>query len=640
MKAKLFIMKTKLFICLVLFSAIMQAQTIYVSSDGDNTNGSSWAKAYSSIQAALAVATSGNEIWVKQGTYVIASEAEQLNFKSGVNVYGGFLGTEATRADRSTNPALTIISQDTAPEKVFRLLTSVALDDLTTWDGFTFDGKNIGSGVLLSGNCKLENTIVANCKVTDGSGAGVRMSSSSALAPAILKNTTVKDNTINVGGASYFGGGAGISAITYALIENCIISGNKITVTTAGSSSVFGAGIYIVEGEIKNSIIDGNILTGAAGNNITGAGIAIVPAATLKKVLIEGCSITNNSSPARGGAILIDPRYSGQYLGDYTIKNTNIINNNSNSVGGGIFSTAATVQTTGLGWKLNVINSVIANNTATTGAGMFINNSGSVNITYSTFANNKATTGFGGGGIQFAGQANQTINATLTNVLLWGNKESVADTQRTQFNNNNQTSITQHSAIQDYIASSSYWTNATRAAIVALNAANTHAVGPKFLDPATIVGYDAANAATLTNAAKWQITSGSACIEAGTDANDNDGNLIVTDYAGTTRPNSSSFTFPDIGAYQFDPANPPTLNLKDIVKSEAFQIYPTITNSIINIKSTKGVNSIEIFSMNGTSVLKTNALKQVNVSSLANGIYIVRVAFDDYSTDVKRFIKQ
>jgi hypothetical protein len=226
-------------------------------------------------------------------------------------------------------------------------------------------------------------------------------------------------------------------------------------------------------------------------------------------------------------------------------------------------------------------------------------------------------------------------------VLLWGNKESVADTQRTQFNNNNQTSTTQHSAIQDYIELSGYWTNATRTAIVALNAANTHATaGPKFIDPSTIIGYDAANAATLTNAAKWQITSGSACIEKGTDANDNDGNLIVTDYAGTTRPNSSSFTYPDIGAYQFDPANPPTLNLKDIVKSEAFQIYPTITNSIINIKSTKGVNSIEIFSMNGTSVLKTNALKQVNVSSLANGIYIVRVAFDDYSTDVKRFIKQ
>lgn len=632
-------MKKKLSFIIVFFAAAtIHAATLRVSATGDNSDGSTWAKAFKSIQAATAAATTGDEIWVQQGTYVILDVATQLNFKSGVNVYGGFVGNETSLAARSSNPALTIISQDTAPATTFRLLTSIALNDLTTWDGFTFDGKNVGSGVLLSGNCKLENAIVVNCKITDGSGAGVRMSSSLTFTPAILKNTTVKDNTINVAGLSYFGGGAGISAITYALIENCIISGNKITVTTPGSSSVFGAGIYMVEGTIKNSIIDGNILTGSAGNNITGAGIAMVPANTLKKVLIEGCTVTNNSSPGRGGAILIDPRYSGQYLGEYTIKNTNIINNNSNSVGGGIFSTAADKQTTG--WTLNVINSIIANNTATTGAGMFINSSGTVKITYSTFANNKATTGFGGGGINFQAIANQTINATLTNVLLWGNKESVADTQRTQFNNGSQSSIIQYTAIQGYVAASSYWLNAAATSVVALNAANTNAAGPLFLDPATIVGYDSVNAATLTNAAKWQITSGSPCIEAGTDANDQNGNLIATDYAGKTRPNSSSFTFPDIGAYQFDAANPPSLGLVAVVKNEGFKIYPTLTDSTINIKSTKAINSVEIFSINGTSVLKTNTLEQVNVSSLANGIYIVRVAFDDYSMDVKRFIKQ
>jgi hypothetical protein len=634
-------MKKKLSFIIVFFMvATLHATTLRVSATGDNSDGSSWAKAFTSIQAATVAAVTGDEIWVKQGTYVIVDEVTQLNFKSGVNVYGGFVGTEATLAARSTNPALTIISQDTAPATNFRLLSSIALNDPTTWNGFTFDGKNIGSGVLLSGNCTLENAIVANCKITDGSGAGIRMNSSTNFSPAILKNTSVKSNTINVAGSSYFGGGAGISAATYALIQDCIISQNIISVTTAGGSSVFGAGIYIVEGEIKNSIIDGNSNSVGASNNITGAGIAIVPAATLKKVLIDGCSITNNSSRARGGAILIDPRYSGQYLGDYTIKNTNIINNNSLNVGGGIFSTAATVQTTGLGWTINVINSVIANNTATTGGGMFINNSGTVKITYSTFVNNKATTGYGGGGIQFAGQANQTINATLTNVLLWGNKESVADTQRTQFNNNLQLSTVQYTAIQDYISSSAYWNNATAVSILALNAANTNAAGPLFLDPATIVGYDAVNAATLTNASKWQITSGSPCIATGTDANDQNGTLIATDYAGKTRPNSSTFSTPDIGAYQFDAANPPSLGLVAVVKNDGFKMYPTLTNSTINIKSTKAIKSVEIFSINGTSVLKTNVLEQINVSSLANGIYIVRVAFDDYSTDVKRFIKQ
>jgi hypothetical protein len=632
-------MKRKLSFIIVFFMvATIHAATLRVSATGDNSDGSTWAKAFTTIQAATAVAVSGDEIWVQQGTYVILNAAAQLNFKSGVNVYGGFVGTETALPARSTSPALTIISHDTAPATAFRLLTSVALNDLTTWDGFTFDGKNVGSGVLLAGNCKLQNAIVANCKITDGAGAGVRMTASTSFIPSILKNTTVKDNTINVGGSSYFGGGAGISAITAALIDNCTISGNKITITTVGSSSVFGAGIYMVEGEIKNSIIDSNILTGAAGNNLTGAGIAIVPAATLKKVLIDGCTITNNSSPGRGGALIIDPRYSGQYLGEYTIKNTNIINNNSSSVGGGIFSTAADRQTTG--WTLNVINSIVTNNTATTGAGMFINSSGTVKITYSTFANNKATAAFGGGGINFQAIANQTINATLTNVLLWGNKENTTDTQRTQFNNGSQSSTIQYSAIQDYIASSSYWLNATPTSVIAINAANSNATGPKFFNPSTIIGYDAASAATLTNAAKWQITSGSICIEAGTDANDQNGSLIATDYAGKMRPNSSSFTFPDIGAYQFDAANPPSLGLVAVVKNAGFKLYPTLTTNNVNITSAKAVRSIEIFSINGTSVLKTNAVEQINVSSLASGVYIVRATFDDYSSDVKRFIKQ
>lgn len=632
-------MKKNLSLIIVFFMvATLQASTLRVSATGDNSDGSTWAKAYSSIQAALTASVSGDEIWVQQGTYVIVSEITQLKFVSGVSVYGGFVGTETTRSARSTNPALTIISQDTAPATNFRLLVSTALNDLTTWDGFTFDGKNVGSGVLLSGNCKLENAVVKNCKVTDGAGAGVRMSSSLVFSPAILKNTSVKDNTINVGGGSFFGGGAGISAITYALIENCIISGNKITITTAGSSSVFGAGIYIVEGDIKNSIIDNNILTGTASNNITGAGIAIVPASTSKKVLIDGCSVTNNSSPARGGAIIIDPRYSGQYLGEYTINNTNIINNNSNNVGGGIFSTAATVQTTG--WTLNVINSIIANNSATTGGGMFINNSGTIKITYSTFVNNKATAAYGGGGIHFPSTTNQTINATLTDVLLWGNKEGGADTQRTQLSNNNQSSTVQYSAIQNYVLPSSYWTNIAFTNILALNAANDDAIsGPKFLAPPTIAGYDSANAASLVNAGKWQITSGSACIEAGTYANDNNGNPIVTDYAGKTRPNSTSFSYPDIGAYQFDTANPPSLGVKNVVKNVDFEIYPTITNSALNIKSIKAIKGVEIFSINGISMVRTNALEQINVTSLANGIYLVRVTFDDNSTAVKRFIK-
>lgn len=631
-------MKKGLFFMAVMFMSVtMHASILRVASTGNNADGSSWANAYTTIKAALSTAVSGDEIWVQQGTYTIVSEATQLNFKEGVNVYGGFVGTETVLNQRSTNPALTTISHVVSSTGDYRLLTSIALNTPSTWDGFTFDGKNAGPGVLLASSCNLNNTVVTNCKITDGSGAGVNITSSENVFGTVnVTNTTVKDNTLILAGTTYYGGGAGIHVgplSKAALIEDCIISGNIINATATGAYA-FGAGILIYEGVIKNSTINNNKLIGSTGNIITGAGIAIKPMPEKRTVLIDGCSITNNVSPARGGAIIIDPAYSGQYLGDYTISNTNIINNQSSNVGGGILSTAATRQTTG--WTLNVINSIIANNTANTGGGIFINSSGIVTITYSTIVNNKSTGTYGGGGINFQGTANQTINATLTNVVLWGNKEGGADTGRTQIFNGEQSSTIRYSAIQGYNAAYYGFNNATKESIVNLVADNT--IGPKFLEPTTTIGYGASD----VDASRWQITAGSAAIEAGTDSNDNNGDPIITDYAGKARPNSAAdFIYPDIGAYQYDAANPPVLGLEVIaVKESGLSIYPTVTNSLLNIKTNKSIKNIEVYNLNGSTVLKSKSTKAIDVSNLSSGMYLFKAIFDDNIVEVKRFIKQ
>ena len=634
-------MKTKLtFIMILLVAVTMQAATLRVSATGNNSGGTSWPNAYTTIQQALAAAASGDEIWVKQDTYTITDELNQLNFKEGVNVYGGFVGTESTLSQRSTDNALTIIKQPSAPATNFRLLQSIALNTAATWDGFTFDGNNVGSGVFLSSNCNLNNVTVKNCLAASGSGAGIFITSSSTFAPVNLTNSTIKDNKLTIDGTvSYFGGGAGIyvgTGSTAALIENCIISGNTINTTAVGSSSVFGAGVYIVEGIIKNCTIDNNNITGIGNDNITGAGIAIVPATLERKVLVTGCTITNNTSLGRGGAILIDPRYSGQYRGNFTIANTKIINNKSSNVGGGIFSTAATVQTTGLGWKLYVINCVIANNEATVGAGMNINSSGFVNITYSTFANNKATSTFGGGAIAFQPSTSQTTAATIKNTLLWGNTSGDIS-GRSQFSNNSQASTISNCAIQNYDITYFAWVNTTRDAIINLNANNSNTAGPKFLSPTVTTGFGTTN----LSAEGWQITVGSPCIGAGIYASDNNGAPIVKDFAGKARPTAADFIYPDIGAYQFDAANPPTLGVKAVISQNSeLKIYPTITNSVLNISTNKTIKQMEIFNTNGASVLNNIDAEVINVSVLATGVYLLRVTFDDNNTEVKRFIKQ
>src|SRR5690554_978587 len=128
-------MKTKLsFIIVMLMTVTLHAATLRVSTTGDNSDGSSWANAYTTIQAALNAAVSGDEIWVKQGTYIIVSEAEQLAYKEGVNVYGGFTGSETALSQRDANPELTIISHVENGTPDFRLLSSAVLNTATTWD--------------------------------------------------------------------------------------------------------------------------------------------------------------------------------------------------------------------------------------------------------------------------------------------------------------------------------------------------------------------------------------------------------------------------------------------------------------------------------------------------------------------------
>ena len=44
------------------------AATYYVSKYGNNTTGTSWARAMNSITGALGLCTGGDEIWVQRGT--------------------------------------------------------------------------------------------------------------------------------------------------------------------------------------------------------------------------------------------------------------------------------------------------------------------------------------------------------------------------------------------------------------------------------------------------------------------------------------------------------------------------------------------------------------------------------------------
>src|SRR5512141_2878126 len=73
---------------------------LYVSGNGSGWRCDSW-RDPCSLQNALATAADGDEIWVKAGVYRPADSSAQpeatFRLKDGVEVYGGFAGTETSR---------------------------------------------------------------------------------------------------------------------------------------------------------------------------------------------------------------------------------------------------------------------------------------------------------------------------------------------------------------------------------------------------------------------------------------------------------------------------------------------------------------------------------------------------------------
>src|SRR5262245_4911945 len=76
--------------------------------------GASWSDA-KDLQAALTAATSGDQIWVKAGTYkptTGTNRSATFQLKNGVALYGGFAGTESSLIQRDPTLNVTILSGD------------------------------------------------------------------------------------------------------------------------------------------------------------------------------------------------------------------------------------------------------------------------------------------------------------------------------------------------------------------------------------------------------------------------------------------------------------------------------------------------------------------------------------------------
>ncbi|EDP72829.1 hypothetical protein FBALC1_17047 [Flavobacteriales bacterium ALC-1] len=80
-----------------------------------------------------------------------------------------------------------------------------------------------------------------------------------------------------------------------------------------------------------------------------------------------------------------------------------------------------------------------------------------------------------------------------------------------------------------------------------------------------------------------------------------------------------------------------SLNTQDYTIDNEVKLYPNPTNDLVSI-SDKNIISVEVFDINGKSVLETKS-STLSVRHLANGIYIIKAKTQDGSEAVRKLIK-
>lgn len=232
------------FLCLcVLMANTSHAQTTYYvdAARADNSGaGTGWATAEKELQVAINEAVSGDQIWVKAGTYKPTLGTDRticFSMKNGVAIYGGFIGTETLLTQRNEIYNLTILSGD--------LLGNDA--------GFTNNDENSYNVFRNSG---LNNTAVLDGFTIRGGNANLTNFSTSSYGGAMYNASatpTIK-NTLFLYNAAYTSGGAiyslgGTSPIT---LYDCVFNNNT---SIAGG---IGSAIYTDNATITNSVFTGN----------------------------------------------------------------------------------------------------------------------------------------------------------------------------------------------------------------------------------------------------------------------------------------------------------------------------------------------------------------------------------------------
>ncbi|MEZ6164183.1 MAG: GC-type dockerin domain-anchored protein [Phycisphaerales bacterium] len=288
------------------------------ATDGD---GLSWASAFSGLQEALALSSSGDEIWIAEGIYTPSDTDATLSFVmvDGVAIYGGFAGDETARSQRNPATHLSILSGDIGrddTENPFMINSSNAghvivasgVSSSTVIDGLTIEHGAYGPAGLIAGDplffgsgiyCIAGSPNINNCVfrfnyTAFAAGGAIYFRD----AHPVITNSTFSSNYghLSNGGAIYLGGTSG------AIIEDCAFTNSTLVFSSPDSS---GGAIYHQSTsplEVRRCLFENNIVRPfySVGNDL-GYGGAI--SSFSAPLLVEDSVFRGNKAPV-GGAVI------------------------------------------------------------------------------------------------------------------------------------------------------------------------------------------------------------------------------------------------------------------------------------------------------------------------------------------------
>jgi hypothetical protein len=374
---------------------------VRVSPGGDDTDGKTWATAKTNVGAGIALASvSGGEVWVAQGIY-----PEHIAPPAFVYLYGGFAGTETTRADRRPIDHPAVLDGAGVPTVVYFRNAGYRASAL---DGFTVQN----GGAYTAGDPFFEGLATR----TGGRGGGIYCRVS---APDIVNNI-IRSNSIGSPYNSFEAYGGGLYCyLSHAQVRSNSFFENEVLKRMNGD----GGGIYCNESMATiegNSFVQNRALDGAA-----------------VFAWISDLRISHNLVLSNALYHSVPSLYMGSGYGALSfwgcsnvLVEANWIRGNSGSTGGGIYLSSCTAGLI----QNNLVKDNLAYDYSGFGAGgmgggiycmINLNAAGQTRIVHNTILSNNAPAsilGHLGGGIAMTLITN-TI--TLANNIIAGNSSGI-----------------------------------------------------------------------------------------------------------------------------------------------------------------------------------------------------------------------